>query len=149
MPVRFSLRSFFLFAAVVAVICAWCVLPSMAARRFVRAVEMREYKAADEMFRNAEDRCLEKWDEECWSFRAAGRLAPVTLGQLLSGRRLVEFNINYFALDQTVSRNALIAVTPLGAKTPEVGPERYGSMIIDGIPNTAPIERYTPPVIVR
>jgi len=134
---RFSLRAFFAFAALVAMICAWCVLPSMAARRFVRAVEMREFRAADEMFRNAEDRCLEKWDEECWSFRAAGRLAPVTLGQLMSGHRLVEFNINYFALDQTVSRNGLIAVTPLGVRTPEIGPERFGSKFIDGNPETA------------
>ena len=133
---RFSLRAFFAFAALVAVVCAWCVLPSMAARRFVRAVEMREYKAADEMFRSAQDRCLEKWDKACWSFRAAGRLAPVTLGQLLTGRRLVEFNIDYFALDQTVSRNGLIAVTQLGAKAPEIGPERYGSVIIDGIPDS-------------
>jgi hypothetical protein len=136
MPVRFSLRSFFLFAALVAVICAWCVLPSMAARRLVRAVELCEFKDADQMFRNSEDHCLEKWDEECWSFRATGRLAPLTLGQLLSGRRFVEFNINYFALDQTVSRNGLIAVTMLGAKSPEIGPERFGSRIIDSNPET-------------
>jgi hypothetical protein len=97
---------------------------------------MREFEAADQMFRNADDRCLEKWDDECWSFHAAGRLAPLTLGQLVRGRRLVEFNINYFALDQTVSRNGLIAVTPLGVRTPEIGRERFGSRIIDGNPDT-------------
>jgi len=60
----------------------------------------------------------------------------MTLGQLLGGNRLVQLNIDYFALDQTVSRDGLIAVTPLGVKTPEIGPERYGSMIIDGNPDT-------------
>ena len=141
MQPRFSLRAFFAFAALVAVICTWCVLPSMAARRFVRAVEMQEFKAADEMFCNTDDRCLEKCDEDHWSFHAAGRLAPLTLGQLLSGRRLVDFNINYFALDQTVNRNGIIPVTPLGANTPQVGPERFGSKIIDSVPTSATIER--------
>jgi hypothetical protein len=130
---RFSLRSFFLFAALVAVVCAWCVLPSMAARRFVRAMAERDYGAADHMFRKADERCLEKWDEEHWSFHASGTLAPVTLGQLISGHRQVQLNINYFAFDQTVSRDALIAVTPLGATARDVGPERYGSLMIDGI----------------
>ncbi len=142
MSVRFSLRSFFLFAALVAVVCAWCVLPSMAARRFVRTLAERDYGAADQMFRNADDRCLEKWDEEHWSFRASGTLAPLTLGQLMSGHRQVQFNVNYFALDQTVSRNGVIAITPLGAGAPEIGPKRYGSRFIDGLPNTTPgIER--------
>ena len=129
---RFSLRSFFLFAALVAVICAWCVLPSMAARQFVRKLAERDYRAADQMFHDADDRCLEKWDEEHWSFRASGTLAPLTLRQLIGGHRLVQFNVDYFALDQTVGREGLIAVTPFGVRAPELGPERYGSRIIDG-----------------
>jgi hypothetical protein len=133
---RFSLRAFFAFAALVAVICAWGVLPSMAARRFVRAIAEREYETADQMFRNADDRCLEKWDERHWSFHASGQLAPWTFRQFIRGQRFVKFNINYFALDQVVNRDGLIAVTPLGVKTPEIGPERYGSMIIDGNPET-------------
>ena len=138
-PIRFSLRSFFLFAALVAVICAWCVWPSMAARQFVRALSNGDYRAADEMFRHADDRCLEKWDEEHWSFLASGRLAPLTFDQLATGHRLVQINIHYFALDQSVSRDGLIAVTPLGVKAPKVGPERYGSPIIDGIPESTRI----------
>ncbi len=90
------------------------------------------------MFRDADDRCLEKWDEDRWSFHASGRLAPLTIRQLASGRRIVQLNMNYFALDQTVSRDGLIAVTPLGAKTPEVGPEQYGSPIVDGIRDGSP-----------
>ena len=133
---RFSLRSFFIFAALVAVICAWCVLPSMAARQFVRKLADGDYGAADQMFRDSSDRYLEKWDDELWSFHAAGRLAPLSIGQLVSGRRLVQFNVNYFALDQIVNRDGLIAVTPLGAREPEMGPVRYGSVIIDGIPDT-------------
>jgi len=135
MPVRFSLRSFFLFSALVAVICAWCVLPSMAAKRFVQAMEQGDYGVADQMFRNEEDCCLEQWGEKHWSFRASGRLLQITLGQVVGGRREVEFNINYFALDQIVNRNGLIAVSLLGAGKPRVGPERYGSRIIDGSPD--------------
>ena len=135
---RFSLRSFFVFATLVAVVCAWCVLPSIVARQFVRALADADFRAADQMFLHADDRCLEKWDGEHWSFRATGRLAPLTLGQLIGGRRFVQFNINYFALDQTVSRDGLIAVTTLGVKTPEVGPQRYGSLIIDGIDGRSP-----------
>jgi hypothetical protein len=131
---RFSLRAFFAFAALVAVICAWCVLPSIAARRFVRTLADADYRAADLMFHDADDRCLEKWDDKHWSFCAAGRLAPLTIGQLITGHRLVRLNVNYFALDQTVNRDGLVAVTPLGVmRAPEVGPERYGSRIIDGI----------------
>ncbi len=136
---RFSLRAFFAFAALVAVVCAWCVLPSMAARRMVRAMADGDYGAADQMFRDESDRCLAKWNQEHWSFHAAGRLAPVTLGQLIAGCRVVEFNVNYFALDQTVNRDGLITVSLWGASKPKVGPERYGSMIIDGIPSSTRI----------
>ncbi len=88
------------------------------------------------MFRDADDHCLERLDEEHWSFQATGRLAPWTVGQLVLGRRFVQLDVNYFALDQTVSREGLVAVTMLGAKSPEIGPERFGSLIIDGIPDT-------------
>jgi hypothetical protein len=136
---RFSLRAFFVFATLVALVCAWCVLPTIAAKQFVRALANGNYKAADDMFVKSKDRCLEQWDEKHWSFHASGRLEPLTIGQLIRGQRLVQFNLNYFALDQTVNRNGLLAVTPLGAKAPEVGPERYGSLILDGthdgIPN--------------
>lgn len=97
----------------------------------------RDYGAADQMFRADDDRCLEKWDKQLWSFHAAGRLAPITFGQLIHGRRTVTFNINYFALDQIVNRDGLIVVSLLGASKPEMGPERYGSQIIDGIPSTS------------
>jgi len=133
---RFSLRAFFAFATLVAMICGWCVLPSIAARRFVRTLADADYRAGDQMFHNSQDRCLERWDDKHWSFRASGRLAPLTFSQLIRGRRLVEFNINYIALDQTVNRDGLIAVTPLGVKTPEIGPERYGWRIIDGNPDS-------------
>ncbi len=137
MPFRFSLRAFFAFAALVAVVCAWCVLPSIAARRFIHTLADADYRAADQMFHDADDWCLEKWDDKHWSFRATGRLAPLTIGQLITGHRLVRLNVNCFALDQTVSRDGLIAVSPFGVKAPEVGPERYGSMIIDGIPDSS------------
>jgi hypothetical protein len=133
---RFSLRAFFVFAALVAAICLWCVLPTLAAQQLIRALAGRQYQTADQMFRNPQDRCFEKWGVNHWAFRASGRLAPVTLGQLVAGRREVEFNINYFALDQTVNRDGLIAVTPIGVETPRIGPERFGSLIIDGIPST-------------
>jgi hypothetical protein len=135
---RFSLRSFFAFATLVALICAWCVLPSMAARQFVRALADGDYLSADQMFLSADSRCLEQWDDKHWSFRATGRLAPLTIGQLVCGRRLVRINVNYFALDQTVNRDGLLAVTSCGAKAPEVGPERYGSIIIDSTRNGSP-----------
>jgi hypothetical protein len=128
---RFSLRSFFAFATLVALICAWCVLPSMAARQFVRALAEGDYQSADQMFLRADHRCLEQWDDKHWSFQATGRLAPLTLGQLVRGQRLIQFNVNYFAFDQTVNRDGLLAVTLFGAKAPDVGPERYGSIIID------------------
>lgn len=138
---RFSLRSFFVFATLIALVCAWCALPSIAARQFVRAIAEGDYKTADDMFINSKDRCLEQWDDKHWSFRVSGRLAPLTIGQLVRGQRLVQFNLNYFALDQSVNRSGLLAVTPLGAKTPEVGPERYGSMIVDGIPDNSGLSR--------
>lgn len=132
---RFSLRSLFVLATLVALVCAWCVFPSIAARRFVGTLAEADYQAADQMFRDPDDRCLEKWAGELWSFRASGRLQPLTFGQLATGHRLVRININYFALDQKVGRDGLIAVTPFGARTPEVGPERFGSRIIDGNPD--------------
>jgi len=137
LPIRFSLRAFFLMAALVAVICAWCVWPSIMARDFVGKLAAEDYQAADQMFRNADDRCLEKWDHKRWSFRASGRLAPITLGQLVRGQRLVQLDLNYMALDQLVSRTGAIVVTPLGANAPEVGYELYNSRIIDSNPETS------------
>jgi len=136
---RFSLRVFFLFITFAAAICAWCVLPSIVARRFVRVLADAKYQTADQMFVDANDRCLEKWDRERWSFRASGTLEPLTFRQLFTGHRLVRLNISYFALDQAVDRNGLVSVTPFGVRRLEVEPERYGSLIIDGIPHSTRI----------
>lgn len=131
MRARYSLRVFLLLPTLAAAICAWCVAPSIAARKFASRLAKDDYEAVDEMFRDANDRCLQKWDEELWSFRATANLLPISFGQLITGRRHVQLQVSHFALDQTVSRDGLIAVTPLGASAPTMMTEQYSSIIID------------------
>lgn len=131
MRVRYSLRAFLLLPTLAAAICAWCVAPSIAARKFVSHLAKDDFRAADKMFRDAGDECLQKWNNELWSFRATGDLFPVSFGQLITGRRTVRLQLSHFAFDQTVSREMLIAVTPLGANTPNLTTEQYSSIVIE------------------
>lgn len=131
MRFRYSLRAFLLLPILAAAICAWCVVPSIAARKFASSLANDDYAAADKMFRDANDRCLQKWAKERWSFRATGDLLPISFGQLITGQRHVQIQVSHFALDQTVSCEGLIAVTPLGASAPAMTTEQYSSIVID------------------
>ena len=131
MQLRFSLRMFFVLVALLAGFCYfWFVMPAVTANRFVEAVAAKDYHAADRLFRVPDSRFIASSAERYWAFEAGAERLPVTLHQLLTGRRDVLLHFGYFHLDQNVSSQAHIAATAFGLGPPVIS--RVGSgMIID------------------
>jgi hypothetical protein len=132
MRFRFSLRTFFLLLAPFALACyVWLTRPSQVAQRFAEAINNEDYRTADRLFRHAGDHFLADWADKRWAFEARCELRPLTLAQLLSARRFVDVQINYFELDHTASRHAETSGTPLGMSSPAISTVEYGGMLID------------------
>jgi hypothetical protein len=131
MRLHFSLRTFFVLVTLLAGFCyCWFVLPTVTAKRFIRAVAAMNYKAADQFFNNVGDRFIASSADKYWAFEAKAELHPITVGQLLSGRRYVRLQLDYFHLDQNVSSLAEIAATSFGLKSPVISSNR-AAVIID------------------
>jgi hypothetical protein len=131
MRFRFSLRTFLVLVALLAAFCYfWFVMPTRTANRFIEAVQAKEYDAADLMFRAPDSRFIASSAEKYWAFEATAERLPISLHQLLTGRRNVLLHFDYFHLDHNVDSQAHIAATPFGLGPPVIS--RVGSaMIID------------------
>ena len=115
---RFSLRLMFVVMTVAAGICYWLVRPSLTARRFADAIAVEDFARADQFFDNPNDRFMRDWAAKYWGFRSHAELKPLTLGQLLRGRRHVDVQFAYFYLDKNSSGDAHIVATSFGLKPP-------------------------------
>jgi hypothetical protein len=125
MRIRFSLRTFFVLVTLLAGICyVWFVMPTVTAKHFIQAVSDKNYTAADRFFDNTADRFIANTAEQYWGFDSTAELMPVSLGQLLSGRRLVRLDFRYFHLDENVSSNAQIVATPFALRSPRISSSR-------------------------
>jgi hypothetical protein len=122
---------FFMLVALLAAFCYfWFVMPSLTANRFMEAVAAQDYHAADRLFRVPNHRFIADSAETYWAFEARAERLPITLHQLLTGRRHVVLHFDYFHLDHNVSSQAHIAATPFGLGSPVIS--RVGSgMVID------------------
>ena len=131
MRLHFSLRTLFILTTLTAIACAWAVLPSLTAKRFLNTLADKDYQTADQFFRNPSDQFLATWADKRWAFGATGELAPWTVGQALRGKRLVVVRLGYFEFDQNGSRTANIAATALGLGQPTISPVTYSGTYID------------------
>jgi hypothetical protein len=121
MNIRFSLKTFFVLVTLLAAFCYyWFVLPTVTAKQFVQAIAAGDYAAADELFSNLDDRFIASSAKKYWAFESKAALLPVSLPQLLSGRRQVHLKLDYFHLDENVNTLADIRATPLGLKSPVI-----------------------------
>src|SRR5438046_871248 len=96
MRLRFSLRAMFIVTTLVAALCCWFLLPTLTAKRFLNAIANEDYKSADELFRNSDDRFFEDWSNKRWAFLATAKLQPLTVGQFFQNRRDLLIEIRYF-----------------------------------------------------
>jgi hypothetical protein len=142
MLIRFSLRTFFILLTLFACSCyLWLTLPSQVAQRFADSVNSEDYKTADQLFLSSGDEFLVEWADKHWAFKARCEMRPLTLAQLLTGRRHVDVHISYFELDHTATRQAALAATSLGLRSPTISSVKYGGMFIDRAQNPAPMQK--------
>jgi hypothetical protein len=121
---------FFLLVALLAAFCYyWFVMPSLTASRLIEAVAAKDYDAADRLFRVPDSRFIASSAEDYWAFEAQAERLPITLHQLLTGRRDVLLQFGYFHLDQNVSSQAHIAATPFGLGPPVISRVDSGRII--------------------
>src|SRR6476620_4090399 len=120
MRLRFSLRTLFLLTTVVAALCLWFILPSLTARRFLATVASEDYKSADNLFCDTDDRFLADWAEKRWSLRTVPELLPFTLSQSWHNERRIRVEATYFQFDQSMRCEVLITATPFGLQKPQI-----------------------------
>ena len=111
---RFSLRTLLALTTLTALLCYWLILPTLKAQKFVAAVTAKDFARADGHLRNSNDAFLVNANEKHWGFVADARLAPWSLAQLLSGRRSISLNTQYFELDETHEIRAQLTATSFG-----------------------------------
>jgi hypothetical protein len=131
---HFSLRTFFVSVTFLSIAgYVWFIAPTQVARRFAAAVKAENYHAADELFLNPSDAFLADTADKRWAFRSSCDLQPLSLPQLLTGRRNVTLRVAYFEFDQNATQTAQIAAGPFGLKPPTISQTQYGARYIDAI----------------
>jgi hypothetical protein len=120
MRFRFSLRWLLLATAIVAACCYWLVLPTIIAKRFVRAVASANYVRADACFADPNSRFLSKLNDKHWRFLARAELKSWSLTGSRLGNRLIQLGVSYgdagpirsFSFDVIVTRAGLLTPVP-------------------------------------
>jgi hypothetical protein len=127
---RFSLRVLFLATIVVAVFCYWLILPTIEARRFVRAVESSDFAAADYCFCDPQDRFLNDYNKKFWTFELQATLDPFSMSEFWKRERRVTFHISYGGPGPLRIFFGTIIATSKGLSSPEVTGGMGGGMAI-------------------
>jgi hypothetical protein len=83
----------FVLTTLVAVVCYVLVLPTVNAKRFIRAIDAGDFPAADALFIDPSDAFLADWREESSEFRATAELLPWSIRQIIAAERTVSLNI--------------------------------------------------------
>lgn len=117
---RFSLRTLFVVATVVAVFCYWWMLPTVIAKRFLRAIDSADYATADNCFRKAEDRIFNGYNQKFWTFKLEGSLEPQTVAQFWRGERQITFQLAFGGPMPVRINEGTIVATRQGLKSPEI-----------------------------
>jgi hypothetical protein len=120
MRFRFSIRVLFVATAIVAAGCYWLMLPTIVAKRFVRAVESADYAAADNCFRDVTDRIFAAYNQKFWTFQLQAALAPSSAAQIWRGERQITFHLAFGGPMPARVHEGTIVATRLGLKSPEI-----------------------------
>jgi VanZ family protein len=89
---RYSLKTLFVAMTLVALTCYWMMLPTINAQRFVRAIQERDYAAADNLFIDEN-----RFFEAAQTTEALGNnpiLSPLTWRELWTGHRHISLPMN-------------------------------------------------------
>jgi hypothetical protein len=95
---RFRLRTLLALTALVAAACWWVTRPTVVANRFLRAMEARDYGAADQLFSDPSDAVQSRIREAVGNWPLMSTecvLAKATWADWLAGRRTIHFDIRY------------------------------------------------------
>lgn len=127
---RFSLRTLLAATTLLAVFCYyWFIRPTQTAERFVHAINVEDFAAADNLVGHASDMNFSKWKDERWGFIADAELAPWSFRQLFGGTRDVNMRMKYFQLDQNFDVSMRLAATSLGLEKPDTIGMNNGSVV--------------------
>jgi hypothetical protein len=134
---RFSLRTLLISVTILSIAgYFWFIAPTQVARRFAATINTENFEAADEFFLDDNDRFLVEMADRRWAFKSRCSLQPLSIGQLLTGRRNVTLQLSYFEFDQNASQTVRIAAAPFGLKRPTASQTTYSGTFIDAIRET-------------
>jgi hypothetical protein len=120
MRLRYSIRVLLVATAIVAAGCYWLMLPTIMAKRFIRAVDTADYALADNCFRDVKDRIFESYNQKFWTFQLQADLAPSSATQIWRGERQINFHLAVGGPMPTRINEGTIVATRLGLKSPEI-----------------------------
>ena len=117
---RFSLRAV-LIAVVFVAMASYClILPSLNARRFVRAVKSDDFAAADKWFIHEKDRFLDAYSKQFWTFNFDASVEPWSLSEFLHGERRISYQLNFGGPRPLVGKGGTIVSNFRGLESLEV-----------------------------
>src|SRR5947208_2496467 len=120
MRLRYSIRVLLLATAIVAAGCYWLMLPTIMAKRFIRAVDTADYALADNCFRDVKDRICKSYNQKFWTFQLQADLAPSSPTQIWRGERQINFRLAFGGPMPTRIHEGTILATGLGLKSMEI-----------------------------
>jgi hypothetical protein len=91
---RYSLRFLWIAVTLASVLLVWVLLPTYYARRFVAAIQAKNYAAAESLCRDQTDPFPGDWKRHK-HFEPKAGLAPISWGGLWNGRRQMFVVISY------------------------------------------------------
>jgi hypothetical protein len=95
---RFSLRTLLILTALAATACWWVTPPTVVANRFLRAMQARDFAAADQFFSDPSNAVQSRIREVVgnWPLMSTeSMLVKATWADWLTGRRTIHFGIRY------------------------------------------------------
>jgi hypothetical protein len=87
------------------------ILPSLNARRFVRAVNAGDFATADTCFVDENDRFLESHNREYWTFKLGANLEPWSLSEFFHGERHISYTLNFGGPRPLIHRGGTIVAS--------------------------------------
>ncbi len=96
------------------------MLPTIEARRFVRAVESSDFAVADSCFCDPQDRFLDDYNKKFWTFELQATLDPFSMSEFWKRERRVTFHISYGGPKPLTISDGTIIATSHGLSSPEI-----------------------------
>ena len=116
---RFSLRGLFVFTTLVALGAYWWfALPTVRAKRFIAAIEQKQFDVADNMFSDTNDQFLAEMAERHDRFEISARIEQQVHDDIWSRDRLVIVDITHGTWNHAQKYSVKIISNNIGLEAP-------------------------------